>query len=282
MNNIIQVQYEKYIEAINKNLSLNEDQWYFKQDSHYRGVLEHVSYEIGIMYLNEIKTRYNDIFYENKNLLINLCKENDIYGKPVQSYFNDFTTCSPTNIRYILHSFLVLEYVKNNNLNNLNIIEIGGGYGGLCFFINKLSHLFNINIISYTIFDIYEASKLQELYLNKLQINNCKVFQIDNFAELNKESFLVSNYAFSEISPDLQKEYTEKILNQFVNHGFLCWNHIPVYKFINKKIYIDKAYRVSNDKIICDNATKNIGLSVLTDFELNTKNNWVEEIVITF
>jgi hypothetical protein len=105
-----------------------------------------------------------------------------------------------TNIRYILHSFLVLEYVKKNNLNNLNIIEIGGGYGGLCFFINKLSHLFNINIISYIIFDIYEASKLQELYLNK--------FQIDNFVELNKESFLVSNYAFSKISPDLQKEYT--------------------------------------------------------------------------
>jgi hypothetical protein len=99
MNNIIQVQYEKYIEAINKNLSLNEDQWYFKQDPHYRGVLEHVSYEIGIMYLNEKKTRYNNIFYENKNLLINLCKENDTYGKPVQSYFDNFTTCSPNKYK---------------------------------------------------------------------------------------------------------------------------------------------------------------------------------------
>jgi hypothetical protein len=177
---------------------------------------------------------------------------------------------------------LILEYIQNNNLNNLNIIEIGGGYGGLCFFINKISSIFNININSYTIFDVHEACKLQSLYLDKLQINNYKVFHLDNFKDLSKESFLISNYAFSEISPIIQKTYIEKILDPFVSNGFLCWNHIPIYKFINKKIYIDKAYRVSNDKLFCEKRTGLMGFTQLTDFELNTKNNWVEEIVVTF
>jgi hypothetical protein len=274
--------YDEYIKSIFNNLSLNEEDWFFKSDPTYRGVLEHVTYEIGYRYLNEIKIRYNDKFISNKNFLINLCEENDKYGKPIKSTYNNFTTCSPTNLRYILHSFLILEYIQNSNLNNLNIIEIGGGYGGLCFFINKMSSIFNININSYTIFDVHEACKLQSLYLDKLQINNYKVFHLDNFKDLSKESFLISNYAFSEISPIIQKEYTEKILDPFVSNGFLCWNHIPLYKFINKKIHIDKARRVSNNQIFCEKTTKSMGFTQLTDFELNTKNNWVEETVVTF
>ena len=274
--------YDSYIKSIAKNLSLKEEDWFFKSDPPYIGVLEHVTYEVGYRYLNEIKMRYNDKFNSNKSFLINLCEQNDKYGKTIKSTYDNFTKCSPTNLRYILHSFLILEYIQNNNLNNLNIIEIGGGYGGLCFFINKISSIFNININSYTIFDVHEACKLQSLYLDKLQINNYKVFHLDNFKDLSKESFLISNYAFSEISPIIQKTYIEKILDPFVSNGFLCWNHIPIYKFINKKIYIDKAYRVSNDKLFCEKRTGLMGFTQLTDFELNTKNNWVEEIVVTF
>lgn len=271
----IESNYDNYVNAIVENLNLNENDWYFKSDFRYKHVLEHVDKNVGDRYLNEILIRYNKLFIENKNLLIDLCNQNDKYGKPNKEDFQNFVFCSPTNLRYILHSFLVLEYMKNNNLNNLNIVEIGGGYGGLCFFINNLSKLFNININSYTIFDLIEASKLQEKYLNKLNINNTTCYQLDNFKELNKDSFLISNYAFSEISLNIQKIYVEKILMPFITKGFLCWNHIPLYQFINKKIYIDKARRVDYNRFLNVN-------SKLIDYELNEQNDWVEEMVITF
>lgn len=274
--NIIESSYEAYVETIKKNLHLNKHDWYFKSDNNYRGVLEHVDKGTGDRYLNEIKSRYNSQFIENKKLLLDLCNENDQFGKTQKEHFDEFAICSPTNLRYILHSFLILSHMQENNLNNLNIIEIGGGYGGLCLFINKLSPIFNININSYSIFDLLEASQLQEKYLNELtELKNINFYQLDNFKDLNKDSFLISNYAFSEIPLNIQNTYVEKILKPFVSKGLICWNHIPVYQFINNKLYIDKASRVHSNKIF-DNNFK------LTNYELSEKHNWIEEIVVTF
>jgi len=272
---MFEINYNGYTESIVKNLLLNEHEWYFKSDPLYKYVLEHVDKSTGDRYLNEIMIRYNKLFIENKELLIELCNENDKYGKTIKEDFPNFIFCSPTNLRYILHSFLILEYMQNKELNNLNIVEIGGGYGGLCFFINKLSKLFNIVIKSYTIFDLLEASQLQEKYLKKLNISNVKFFQLDNFKELNADSFLISNYAFSEISLDIQKKYIEKVLLPFISRGFLCWNHNPLYQFVNKKIFIDRASRTDINKLF--NSDFN-----MVDYEMNEKNNWIEEFVVTF
>ncbi len=132
--------------------------------------------------------------------------------------------------------------MEKNSLNNIDVVEIGGGYGGLCLFLHKLSDLFNIKIKSYTIFDLFEPMLLQKKYLelHNIEINVINLF--DNFT-LNNNSFLISNYAFSEISTDLQKIYTQKVLNPYILHGFLVWNFIPFYNFIdNKSITCEKEY----------------------------------------
>jgi hypothetical protein len=42
---------------------------------------------------------------------------------------------------------------------------------------------------------------------------------------------------------DLQKKYKDNVLNPFVSHGFLAWNCIDVYKFIdNKDIQVGAEY----------------------------------------
>ena len=51
--------------------------------------------------------------------------------------------------------------MKKYKLNNIDIIEIGG-YGGLCLFIHNIAPLYEININSYTIFDLLEPSLLQK------------------------------------------------------------------------------------------------------------------------
>lgn len=129
--------------------------------------------------------------------------------------------------------------MTNHKLNNLDIIEIGGGYGGLSLFMHKISQLFKINIISYTIIDLPEISLLQKTYLDALNMSkNMNFYNINNYKNLKENSFLISNYAYSEISIELQQEYTEKILNPYISYGFLVWNYIKLYDFIKSKIIL--------------------------------------------
>jgi len=84
---------------------------------------------------------------------------------------------------------------------------------------------------------------LQKKYLEALNINNVNFLEIDSIKNLKENSFLISNYAFSEISLELQKKYTKEVLNPYTSHGFLVWNFINIYKFINdKNITIENEY----------------------------------------
>ena len=157
--------YNQYTNYIKSFIEHDIQKWDFKSNSNYTPILEHVSSEQGIKYLYEIQTRFNSFYNDNKDYLIELSHLNDYYGKTNKSTITNFTNCSPTNLRYILHSLLILTYMNECMLNNIDIVEIGGGYGGLCFFIEKLSKLFNININSYTIFDLPEPLLLQKKYL---------------------------------------------------------------------------------------------------------------------
>jgi hypothetical protein len=211
----------------------------FKSNKTYQTILEHTDIFNGIEYLDCIKNEFGNIYSNNKDFLIELCVKNDKYGKSIKSNIPSFTSCSPSNLRYIYHSLLILTNIKNNKLYDTDIVEIGGGYGGLCFFIHNLAKIFNITIKSYSIFDIKEASILQKRYLKLLDLD-VNTYHINDKWELHKNSYLISNYAFSEIPRILQEEYTSKILNNYINHGFLVWNFIPVYNFIkDKRLHIE-------------------------------------------
>jgi hypothetical protein len=229
--------YKRYIDFIrDTQLQLQPKNWNFKKCSDYTYMLEHVNFDQGKQYLSVIKNKFNVFYKNNSEFLKDLCNLNDKYGKTNKYQFEDFMTCSPTNLRYILHSLLILEDMKKYKLNKIDIIEIGGGYGGLCFFIHNIAPLYGISINSYTIFDLLEASLLQEKYLNALNIKNNYFCQLDNFHNLKNNSFLISTYAFSEIPISIQKEYSEKIINQRTKFGFVAWNNIPVYNFVENSI----------------------------------------------
>ena len=237
--------YKRYIETIKNNLSLDKDDWYFKADPRYRDILEHVSFDHGKQFLSTIKKKYNNVFANHKDYLIELCHLNDLYGKTYKSKFDDFTECSPTNLRYILHALLIIDYMRRISLNNINIVEVGGGYGGEAFFISKLAPLFNINISSYTIIDLHEASLLAEKYLKAHNIN-VKTTQLSNCGTLRENSFLISNYALSELTIELQKKYVDQILYPYISHGFLTWNNQNVFAgaFYEKFVTSKSVYKV--------------------------------------
>jgi len=227
--------YNNYCKYITTILNDNIEDLDFKSNQIYRVILEHVSKELGDEYLSVIQDKFSDIYNKNFSYITALCKINDYIGKPEIYQFDNFTKCSPSNLRYILHSLLILSYMDKNKLNDIDIIEIGGGYGGLCFYLYKLSHMFNININTYTIYDLPKPLLLQKKYLNYYNITNVNFNYISDTENLKNGSFLISNYAFSEIPIVLQNIYSKNIINPYTSYGFLCWNHIDVYNFVDNK-----------------------------------------------
>lgn len=215
--------YGRYVDAIQDNLALDKDRWFFKSDPRYNVVLEHVSHDLGVRYLECIKSEFSKLYNENKDFLSKLAIDNDKYGSPNIFHMNDFAECSPTNLRYIYHCCLILKYVSECKIKDIDFIEIGGGYGGLAYYIHAMAPLFSVDITSYAILDLGAARDLQKRYLD--------VYGIELSNKLNSGSFLISNYAFSELSENIRSYYSENVINTYTDYGFLTWNFIEVYPF---------------------------------------------------
>jgi hypothetical protein len=174
--------------------------WNFRQNPALHEILEHVTYQEGANYIeNIIKLGFD---YE----FIRKCVRQDNVGNPkVFNYENLGLTC-PSNLRYA--NVLGDLIVKFGNLDHFSIIEIGGGYGGLARLIRKF-----FPSIEYTIIDLPEVLLLAERYLresgNQHGYNFISAF---DFSSISCD-LLISNYAFSE----LKREYQIKYLNSIIS-----------------------------------------------------------------
>lgn len=200
----------------------------FKSHPDYTYMLEHVNKSQGYDYLYFIKTRTNI----KEDEINEFCMINDSVGGPNKEDY-EFVVTSPTSLRYIFQAHLILSHLCTLNLPSVDIVEVGGGYGGLCLAIHHFSNKYNIKVNTYSIVDLPSISRLQELYLREVNSSLTVDFVDANTfgASINKNNmFLVSNYCFSEIPDDLQKNYIANLFPK-VSHGFMAWNIIPTYNF---------------------------------------------------
>ena len=82
--------YSSYQNAIKTQLTLNPEEWNFKNDRHYKKILEHVNNNLGHQYLNIIKNNFKQFYESNFDTLKNICDLNDKYGKTNKSQIEDF------------------------------------------------------------------------------------------------------------------------------------------------------------------------------------------------
>ena len=225
--------YQQYTECIEENLKLKPKDWFFKSDPRYNYVLEHVSKNEGEQYLDLVIDEFPEFFSNHKDLILELCEKNDTFGKTKGEQF-DKLVCgyplrfSPTNMRYLYQSLLILDKMQKFGLKEIDILEIGGGYGGLCLFLMEISKaLESVKIKSYAITDLWQAKSLHNLYLEAHGIRLAQIYY--------KNSFLISNYAFSELPPTIRNNYETHVINPYCSHGFLAWNGCDFYEFVKSK-----------------------------------------------
>ena len=181
----------------------------FRNRPEYTGVVETVDYSTGKEYLNIVMSQspeFADVFEKFKST--------DKLGNPkVYGYL--YGLFSPTTLRYIK----VLSDLKNyfGSLNGMRIIEIGGGYGGQC---KVISDLFEFE--SYTLVDLQPCLRLAKKYLDKLEVKNVSYCTSHDLTGKCNYDLVISNYAFSEITRNVQDIYIKKILNKSSRGYMLC------------------------------------------------------------
>lgn len=219
--------YKKYAEYASTVVDTSEF-LYFKSDERYTYMLEHVNLLQGKQYLGLIQreTKISDDDIREFAAL------NDSVGTPRRELFT-VGVLSPSNLRYLFHAHLILTHMQGLGQLTPRIVEVGGGYGGLCLAINFLCDRYGVKPQSYTIVDLEAASKLQARYMREFSLSYPIEFVTSDTYGKDipyTEMYLISNYCFSEISKEHQKGY-EKTLFPKVAHGFMAWNFIPVFDF---------------------------------------------------
>lgn len=219
--------YGAYIDYV-KQVVAKKDLSNFKRVKPYRKVLEHVNDTQGLSYYQLLTNDNNPITTQQ---ILNFSAQNDSFGNPNTMSIANMSV-SPTTLRYLYHARLILDHLNSNKVfykTGINIVEVGGGYGGLCLAINYLNiSKYRLPIKSYTIIDLEDVSKLQELYLSKFKLLFPVSFRSDigNYVNYN---FLISNYAISEFDPQTRMNYMNGLAN-YMPHGFMVWNG-GVYNF---------------------------------------------------
>ena len=170
----------------------------FKSHPAYRHVLEHVSMEEGHQYLDEIEIDYKDKLDE--------IKENYLYGTPIQCSYDGIGMISPTTVRYLKNTS---DIVNKFGTSFDSIVEIGGGYGGLC----KVMSSF-VKFEQYLLLDLEECNMLSRKYLSHFDLPTMS-YQAEEIVNVEDNfDLLISNYAMSECNRETQMMYIERFVKK--------------------------------------------------------------------
>ena len=192
----------------------------FRREPTYLQIVEHFGYDDGLTFLNSIKSRAPELLRN-----VDRFRTNDMHGSPVVYEYADLGELSPSTLRYICHLANILEHFPD--LSGARVIEIGGGYGGLCDIVTSW-----VNIASYTLVDLPQAMLLQDAWLTHTMLaEQRKKVSFWNVlsGELppNEEfDLVISNFAFTECTPAIQDAYLEEIARRS-KAGFILYNVRP-------------------------------------------------------
>ena len=191
-----------YINAI-RNILVNDDVFNRFRNGYdgYASILEHLKREEGQIYANYIIKNYWELLQ-----YLQFFKENDTVGSPILFNYEHFGDINPTTLRYIKFAGDIKKHF--GDLTGYNLVEIGGGYGGL---VKILNCLFKFNSIK--MFDLPEALKLQKKYLSRFN-NDVDTYTINDDIKINEDTIVISNYAWCECDRPTRDKYMEKIINK--------------------------------------------------------------------
>ena len=149
-----------YISSINRCLMSDEHFESFKSSSHYNSIVGMATVEQAPLWYDRIKEEHPDILSSMEKF-----KANDSFGKPVAMWSSpSHGDISASTLRY-LNTLCDIEK-HFGSLDGKSVVEIGVGYGGLCFMIQTY-----YDVSCYQLVDIDNAILLTRKYLGKIGLD---------------------------------------------------------------------------------------------------------------
>ncbi|MGE5196609.1 MAG: putative sugar O-methyltransferase [Anaerolineae bacterium] len=226
----------------------------FKRDPFFNLLHEAYTFEEGKEFLNVIFSRTGSDFAEKWQRF----KENDRFGNPRTFDYEIAGAFSPSTLLYVKIAQEIVE--EFGSLEGLRIVQIGGGYGGLC---KVLSDLFSFQ--SYTIIDLPASLELSKTYLAKLEVPNIHFSDVRDVSEEKRYDLVISHYAFSEFDGSLQKKLLSTILCKAKN-GYIACTFYPKHFKIRP---------FSKEQLLTRCAKLGLGFKILKEEPLMGKDNFI-------
>lgn len=183
----------------------------FKKNPYFQLFRERLSHETGLSLLSFIKKEYPDLLTCPDKF-----RGNDLLGSPLRYDYGSIGSFSPTTLYYAKIAADLQK--KFGNLRDLNLLEIGGCYGGQCKVIHDL-----YGFKSYTIVDTAYHLKLAKRYLKELHIPNVHFLEWGQSDPTLHYDLLISNGALSsQDSAEFLNTFQRHIID--IDNGYLIMN----------------------------------------------------------
>ncbi len=182
-----------------------EEFGHFKRLGPIRRLMEHVDPAHGWRYLETLPAPLPP-------KLLAAMRENDKQGGASLFNYNGMMI-APTTMRHGAMAYRLSKLFKPLG----NVIEIGGGYGGLCLVMSKWA-----KFKSWTLVDLGPTLALNRRYLEG--VPNVAYLDAEGDSWGEGYDLVVSTYAYSECSPEMKEAYLEKIL-KVTPRGYLVCNN---------------------------------------------------------
>ena len=202
----------------------------FKSNPKYKTILEHVLKDQGQAYLNICKDMNEDAVWEN----IEAFKENDKNGNPEPHVYRGVDgLISATTLRYMKNTFEMAFMLDGAEISR--VVEVGGGYGGLCRVLSKVCEF-----DEYIMIDLPEVSALQRKYIDQFPDikDKVKCVSTNDFGQIEDVDLFISNYALSECDLKSQMAYYDMIVTNskyvYLIYNLVNFNDFHYNDFIDK------------------------------------------------
>jgi putative sugar O-methyltransferase len=184
----------------------------FRREPVYVETLEHVTEAQGWQYLRIIQRDSPHLLLDD---WLQTAKANDQWGSPVTYDYAGVGRISPVTIRYLK----VLSDLERlfGDLTGKRLVEIGVGYGGQARLI-----LERWGIENYTLVDLPPVLRLAGRYLEKFGSYSALDFSPPEGLTPAQYDLCISNYAFSELSRDVQDRYAGMVVASALRSYLTC------------------------------------------------------------
>lgn len=203
-----------YLDVCREAVESEEAFAHFKRQRGYQHVLEHPRLTMGWIYLASLVQDHPFLVY-----FLDRFRINDILGDPVTFNYGYYGRFSPTTLRYAVTLGQLVDTF--DVLSDMDVIEIGAGYGGQCLIIDQYCRF-----RSYTIIDLPPCLELARKYLRLHDVPDVRYWRPED-VPVRPDTFdlVISNFSFSECVREIQDFYLDRILKHSA-HGYLVCNNV--------------------------------------------------------